>query len=80
MHFGLCDRVLLQDKCGIGLADPLSIYIDSYETARNGKTDYDLMSIVMKNFKANFLPKHSNMCILEEWDFTWEQPKKDLTF
>ena len=38
----------------IGLADPLSIHIDSYGTVMNGKSDDDLVKIVQKNF--NFRP------------------------
>jgi S-adenosylmethionine synthetase len=93
VHFGLCDRVLVQVAYGIGLADPLSIFIDSYGTVKNGKTDEDLMKIVMKNF--NFRPGH----MIHELnlrrpiyaktakyghfgrmdpDFTWEIPKKEL--
>ena len=92
---GLCDRVLVQVAYAIGLADPLSIYVDSYGTVKNGKTDDELMKIVMKNF--NFRPG----CIINELnlrrpiyaktaryghfgrmdpDFTWEFPKKELKF
>jgi S-adenosylmethionine synthetase len=51
---GLAHRVLVQVSYAIGLADPLSIYIDSYGTVRDGRTDDDLIRIVRNNF--NFRP------------------------
>ena len=95
VHAGLCDRALVQVSYAIGLADPLSIYIDSYGTATGGRTDSDLMAIVKKNFC--FRPGQ----IIKELDlkrpiyqktasyghfgrmlpeFTWEYPKEKLTF
>jgi len=77
----------------IGLADPLSIYVDSYGTCKEGYTDADLIKIVRKNF--NFRPGN----IIKELnlkrpiyyktakyghfgrndpDFTWETPKTNL--
>ncbi len=38
----------------IGLPDPLSIFIDSYGTVKDGLTDEDLARIVRLNF--NFRP------------------------
>lgn len=38
----------------IGLADPLSIHVDSYGSVMKGKTDDDLVKIVNDNF--NFRP------------------------
>ena len=49
---GLCHRVLVQVSYAIGLADPLSVYIDSYGTVKEGLTDEDLMAIV-KNFNLD---------------------------
>lgn len=90
---GLADRVLVQVSYAIGLADPLSIYVDSYGTVRDGRTDSDLVRIVENNF--NFRPGN----IINELqlkrpiyrqtakyghfgrphsDFTWEQPKMNL--
>jgi S-adenosylmethionine synthetase len=78
----------------IGIADPLSIHIDSYGTVSEGLTDEDLVRIVKNNF--NFRPGS----IMKELDlkrpiyqktstfghfgrsdqpeFTWETPKMDL--
>jgi len=95
IHAGLCDRVLVQVSYAIGLADPLSIYIDSYGTAKGGRTDSDLLEIVKKNF--NFRPgeiiKQLNLKrpIYQKTasyghfgrmipEFTWEFPKEKLTF
>jgi len=50
VHAGLCDRVLVQVSYAIGLADPLSIHIDSYGTVTGGRSDSDLSKIVSKNF------------------------------
>ncbi len=95
IHAGLCDRVLVQVSYAIGLADPLSVYIDSYGTVKEGRTDADLMNIVKKNF--NFRPGE----IIKELklkrpiyqktasyghfgrmipEFTWEFPKEKLEF
>ncbi len=93
VHAALCDRVLVQVSYAIGLADPLSIYIDSYGTVKGGKTDADLMAIVKKNF--NFRPgeiiKQLNLKrpIYQKTasyghfgrmlpEFTWEFPKEKL--
>ena len=51
---GLCDRALLQVSYAIGLADPLSIHVDTYGTCKNGKTEKDIVQIVRNNF--NFRP------------------------
>lgn len=51
---GLASRVLVQVSYAIGIADPLSIHIDSYGTVKEGRTDDDLVAIVEKNF--NFRP------------------------
>lgn len=90
---GLAHRVLVQVSYAIGIADPLSIHIDSYGTVKEGLTDDDLVRIVRNNF--NFRPGS----IIKELDlkrpiyqktaafghfgrpdvdFTWEKPKMDL--
>ena len=90
---GLCHRVLVQVSYAIGLADPLSIHIDSYGTVLGGRTDEDLSRIVKNNF--NFRPgsiikeldlkrpiyyktaKYGHFGRIDP-DFTWETPKKNL--
>lgn len=89
----LAKRVLVQVSYAIGLADPLSIHVDSYGTVKEGMTDDDLMRVVRNNF--NFRPG----AIIKELDlkrpiyqksaafghfgrndpdFTWETPKMNL--
>ena len=89
----LAHRCLVQVSYAIGLADPLSIHVDSYGTVQNGLKDEDLIRIVRNNF--NFRPG----CIIQELDlkrpiyqktaafghfgrndpdFTWEKPKMGL--
>lgn len=50
----LAKRCLIQVSYAIGLADPLSIHVDSYGTVKEGMDDDQLMEIVKKNF--NFRP------------------------
>ena len=47
---GFCNRALVQVAYGIGIAHPISIYVNSYGTVVNGKTDADLQQIVARNF------------------------------
>ena len=51
---GLAHRCLVQVSYAIGLADPLSIHVDSYGTVKKGLKDEDLIRIVRNNF--NFRP------------------------
>jgi len=90
---GLASRCLVQVSYAIGLADPLSVHVDSYGTVKDGLTDDDLIRIVKNNF--NFRPGN----IIKELDlkrpiyrktakyghfgrndpdFTWETPKLGL--
>jgi S-adenosylmethionine synthetase len=88
---GLCKRVLVQISYSIGIADPLSIHIDTYGTVTNGKTDLDLFNIVCNNFnlKPGFIindlklkrPIYTKTSSgghfgRNDSDFTWETPKK----
>lgn len=87
---GLCDRALLQVSYAIGLADPLSIHVDTYGSAKEGRSEADIVRIVRKNF--NFRP--GNIIVeldlrrpiyqktaafghfgRNDPDFTWEKPK-----
>ena len=47
---GLCDRALVQVSYSIGIADPLSIYVNTYGTVKEGYTDTKLVEIIKKNF------------------------------
>lgn len=90
----LAHRCLVQVSYAIGLADPLSVHVDTYGTAKEGLTDADIEVIVSKNF--NFRPgniikeldlkrpiyqktaKYGHFG-REDPDFTWETPKMNLS-
>jgi S-adenosylmethionine synthetase len=46
---GLCRRCLVQVSYAIGVAEPLSVFVDSYGSAKGGRTDADLMEIIREN-------------------------------
>jgi len=88
---GFCRRVLFQISYAIGIAEPLSLYLDSYGTATNGRSDADLLAIVKKNFnlKPGYIIRDLDLLKpiyhatsvgghfgREEPGFTWEVPKK----
>jgi S-adenosylmethionine synthetase len=88
---GLAHRVLVQVSYAIGIAHPLSIYVNSYGSARDGRSDADLLEIVKKNFDLrpgiilrdlNLLrPIYHKTAAFGHFgrndpDFTWEHPKK----
>ena len=87
----LCKRVLVQISYSIGVADPISLYIDSFGTATKTRTDKDLFDIVLNNFnlkpgglikdlklKRNIYTKTSTNGHFgrNDIDFLWEVPKK----
>jgi len=47
---GFARRCLVQVSYSIGIAHPLSMFVDSYGTATKGYTDADLLEIVQRNF------------------------------
>jgi S-adenosylmethionine synthetase len=86
----LCRRVLVQVAYSIGIADPLSIHIDTFGTEIEGKTERDLFDILVQNF--NLKPGHIIKDLdlkrpiyvktaayghfgRNDPDFTWETPK-----
>jgi len=86
----LCRRVLVQISYSIGIADPLSVHIDTYGTHVEGKTDQDLYNLVIENFNLKpaaiirelrlrrpiYLKSASNGHFgRNEPDFLWETPK-----
>ena len=88
---GLCKRVLVQISYSIGISEPLSVFIDTYGTATNGKNDEEISQIVKKNFDLRpgyiisnlklLLPIYKKTSIgghfgRKDPDFTWEVPKK----
>jgi S-adenosylmethionine synthetase len=86
----LCKRVLVQISYSIGIADPLSIHVDTFGTVSEGKTDSDLMDLVIEKFnlkpgviirelklKRPIYKKTSAYGHFgrNDVDFTWETPK-----
>jgi S-adenosylmethionine synthetase len=59
---GFCHRALVQVSYAIGIAKPLSLFVDSYGTAAEGYTDENLTDIVANNF--DFRPG----CIIRDLD------------
>jgi S-adenosylmethionine synthetase len=45
---GLAQRVLVQLSYAIGVAEPLSVFVDSYGTGK--KSDEELVEVIRKNF------------------------------
>jgi len=86
---GLAKRALVQVSYAIGVAQPLSVYIDTYGTGV--KSDAEILDIINKNFdlRPGVLQRDLKLRrpIYEKTayfghfgrndpDFTWEQPKK----
>jgi S-adenosylmethionine synthetase len=86
---GLADRCLVQVSYGIGIAEPLSVFVDTYGTGT--KSDAEITAIVKENFDLrpgrlirdlNLLrPIYSKTAAYghfgrDDTDFTWEVPKE----
>mmetsp|Transcript_17359 Transcript_17359/g.37697 ORF Transcript_17359/g.37697 Transcript_17359/m.37697 type:complete len:386 (-) Transcript_17359:281-1438(-) len=86
---GLCDRCLFQVSYGIGIAEPTSVFVDSYGTGK--KSDPELLEIVKKNFDLRpgaiikeldlLRPIYHKTAAYGHFgrndpDFTWEKPKE----
>jgi S-adenosylmethionine synthetase len=84
---GLCDRAVVQVAYSIGIAEPLSIFVDSQGTGK--KPDSELMEIVRKNFSLTpyniikeldllrpIYRKTSRFGHFGHKDFPWEVVKK----
>lgn len=87
----LCKRALVQLCYSIGIAQPLSVFVDSFGTVVEGKTDSDLSEIIKKNFDMRpgiiirdlkltrpifKLTSANGHFGRNEPEFTWEIPKK----
>jgi S-adenosylmethionine synthetase len=85
---GLVDRVLVQVSYAIGVAEPLSVYVNTYGTGK--KSDDELLALIHKNFDlrpgAIIRELDLRRPIYEKTayhghfgrndpDFTWETPK-----
>lgn len=84
---GLARRILVQLSYAIGVAEPLSVFVDSYGTSK--KTDSELVDIIRKNFnlRPGVIVRDLNLQQpiyaktaygghFGRSEFTWEQPKK----
>lgn len=86
---GLADRCLVQVSYGIGIAEPLSVFADTYGTGK--KSDAEITDIIKANFDLrpgrlirdlNLLrPIYSKTAAYghfgrDDADFTWETPKE----
>ncbi len=87
----LCRRVLVQIAYSIGLADPLSVHVDSFGTVKEGMNDNDLFNLVCTNFNLRPYgiikeldlkrPIYAKTATNGHFgkldsDLTWETPKK----
>ena len=87
----LCKRCLVQISYSIGISDPLSVFVDSYGTVIEGKSDEQLAEIAIKNFNMKpgkiIQDLKLNRPIFKKTstgghfgrndpDFLWEIPKK----
>ena len=83
----LCRRALVQISYAIGIAEPLSLFVNSYHTGV--KSDEELTNIVKKNFdlrpgvivrelklKNPIFKKTARYGHFGRPEFTWEQPKE----
>nr|DAC74090.1 TPA_exp: S-adenosylmethionine synthetase [Thraustochytrium sp. LLF1b] len=87
----LCKRALVQCAYGIGIAEPISVHVETYGTVKEGMTEAQLVDIVKKNFDLRPGPLIRDMDLKspifsktscyghfgrETEGFVWEQPKK----
>ncbi len=83
----MCRRCLIQFSYAIGVAEPLSIYVDTYGTGK--KTNSELLNIIKKNFDLRpgvivqdlelFKPIYQETAAYGHFgrsNFPWESPKK----
>lgn len=84
-----CARCTVQITYGIGIAHPISVFIDSHGTVKDGLTDSDLTELVLKNFDLRpgkiiqdlklRRPIYREICTYNHFmpndNATWEIPK-----
>lgn len=83
---GLANRCLVQLSYAIGVAQPLSVFVDTYDTGK--RTDGELVEIIKNNFDLRpgaiirdldlKKPIYQATAVYGHFgrpDFTWEQPK-----
>ncbi|RDW94571.1 S-adenosylmethionine synthase [Coleophoma crateriformis] len=87
VHAKLCRRALVQLSYAIGVAEPLSIFVDSYGTSE--KTSDELVEIINKNFdlRPGVIVKELDLAKpiyfqtaknghFTNQNFSWEKPKE----
>lgn len=89
VHNGYCNRCTVQVTYGIGIAHPISVFIDSHGTVKKGFTDSDLGKLIFKHFDLRpgmiikeldlRRPIYRKTCVYNHFmpkdDATWEKPK-----
>jgi S-adenosylmethionine synthetase len=86
VHAGLCRRALVQLSYAIGVAEPLSIFVEHYGTS--DRSSKELVEIILSNFdlRPGVIVKELNLTNpiycrtaknghFSDQSFTWEQPK-----
>ena len=60
---GFCERACVQIAYGIGIPSPISIYVDTYRTVKEGMTEAELVGIIRRNFdlRAGCIIKNLNL-------------------
>jgi len=87
---GLANRCIVQVSYAIGVAKPMSVFVDTYGTALGGRTDADILKIIQENFDLRpgcivrdlklKRPIYEKTAYFghfgrDDPDFSWEQPK-----
>jgi len=49
---GLARRCIVQLSYAIGVAEPLSVFVDTYGSAKDGRSDEDILQIIKDNFDS----------------------------
>lgn len=89
VYNGYCNRCTVQVTYGIGIAHPISVFIDSHGTVQKDLSDSDLVELVLKNFdlRPGMIIKELNLrrpiyreiCVYNHFmpkdSATWEIPK-----
>ncbi|KAI5808816.1 methionine adenosyltransferase [Peziza echinospora] len=86
---GLVRRCLVQLSYAIGVSEPLSIFVEDYGTAVDGRTSDDFVAIIKKNFdmRPGVIVKELDLAKpiyfqtaknghFTNQNFSWEKPKK----
>ncbi|KAH9032011.1 methionine adenosyltransferase [Lactarius pseudohatsudake] len=74
---GLARRALVQLSYAIGVAEPLSIFVDTYGTGK--KSDPELVEIIRKNWDLRPGPIYRKTAAYGHFgnpDYSWEKPKQ----